>query len=100
MLRQRIAAGVVAATLVAFAWFAPILRRDLIRDIITWDAVPTDPAPLPAGTGPGLPRAARTRVILVDGLTAAMAPQLPAWSSVCKRGVTLRVDVGFPTISL
>jgi hypothetical protein len=100
MLRQRIAAGVVVATLAAFAWFVPDLRKDLIRAVVKYDAVPGDPAPLPAGMGAGLPRAARTRVILVDGLAAPVAATLPAWSALCKSGVTLRVDVGFPTVSL
>ncbi len=42
----------------------------------------------------------RVRVVLVDGLAAANARQLPAWRAVCDRGLTLAVDVGFPTVSL
>src|SRR6187431_3180896 len=97
MWKWRIAAGFVAAALAALL---PDVRRDLIRAAVTWDARPADPAPLPAGTGPGLPPAPRTRVVLIDGLAEAVARTLPNWSAVCGRGVALRVDVGFPTVSL
>jgi len=100
MWRTRIVLAIVAGVLGALAWVLPQLRRELIRDITTWDAPVGDPAPLPAGNGPGLAPVARTRVIMIDGLSEEVAATLPAWSSVCKRGVTLRVDVGFPTISL
>jgi hypothetical protein len=48
----------------------------------------------------GLPKAARTRVVLIDGLRADVARDLPAWRALCERGVSLDVDVGFPTVSL
>jgi type I phosphodiesterase/nucleotide pyrophosphatase len=88
------------ALLVGLAIALPIVRRTLIRAVVTWDAVPGDPAPLPTGNGPGLAPTSRVRVALIDGLGAATAETLPAWSAVCKRGLALRVDVGFPTISL
>lgn len=91
------------ATLVVLgvtAWFLPRLRRAVIHDITTWDAPPGDPAPLPAATGPGLAPVPRTRVILVDGLSEEHARTLPTWSDVCTRGARLRVDVGFPSVSL
>ena len=72
----------------------------MIHAITWWDATPSEPAQLPPGDGPGLEPAARVRVILIDGLAAETARTLPAWSAVCKRGVTLNVDVGFPTVSL
>jgi hypothetical protein len=100
MLRYRLTLAACIVALSAVAWFLPKLRRDLIHDITTWDAPTTDPAPLPAGNGPGLAPVAHTRVILVDGLTEDVAKTLPNWTALCKRGVTLRVDVGFPTISL
>ncbi len=100
MWKWRLAAGLVVAGLAALAFLLPEVRRDLIRAIVTWDARPADPAPLPAGNGPGLPPAPRTRVVLIDGLTEDVARTLPAWSGLCARGVTLRVDVGFPTVSL
>lgn len=100
MLRYRITLAIVVVALSVLAWFLPQLRRELIADIVTWDAPPTEPAPMPAGTAPGLQPAARTRVVLIDGLGADVAATLPAWSALCKRGVTLTVDVGFPTVSL
>jgi len=93
----RIAAVVVLA---AAAWWLPDLRRRLLFDITYWDATPTEPAPLPAADGPGLGRTPRTRVVLIDGLSAYLTPEMASWTAICKRGLTLRVDVGFPTVSL
>ena len=100
MWKWRLAAALVAVALGALAWLLPGVRRDLIQAIVKWDARPTEPAPLPAGDGPGLPPAPRTRVVLIDGLAEDVAKTLPVWSALCARGVTLRVDVGFPTVSL
>ena len=47
-------------------------------------------------TGPLRP----VRVLLVDGLSAAVAAQLPAHRQLCVEGLRLTVDVGFPTVSL
>ncbi|MDB4959698.1 MAG: hypothetical protein JWO36_7267 [Myxococcales bacterium] len=91
---------VVAAALLALAWILPTVRRQLIEDVTTWDARPSEPAQLPGGDGPGLSPVAHTRVVLIDGLAADTARTLPVWSAVCKRGATLTIDVGFPTISL
>ena len=100
-MRRSIAALVMVVALGALAWELPQLRHTLIFDITRLDATPSEPAPLPGGgTGPGLARVARTRVVLIDGLTAATAATLPAWSAVCKRGITMTVEVGFPTMSL
>ena len=49
---------------------------------------------------PGLPPAAHTRIVLIDGLGADTAHTLPVWSALCDRGTRLTVDVGFPTVSL
>lgn len=100
MVRYRITLAACIVVLSAIAWFLPRLRRDLVQDIITWDAPTSEPAPLPAGNGPGLEPVAHTRVVMIDGLTEDVAKTLPSWTQLCKRGVTLRVDVGFPTISL
>lgn len=100
MLRYRLTLAIIIVGLSALAWFLPQLRRDLIKDITTWDAPKSEPAPLPAGNGPGLAPAARTRVVLIDGLSKEVATTLPSWTALCKRGATLEVDVGFPTVSL
>jgi hypothetical protein len=98
--RHTIISGVVVVVLAAIAWFLPDLRRSLIFDITWWDAPPGEPPQLTGGTGPGLAKTPRTRVVVIDGLSADLAPSLPAWSGVCRRGLALRVDVGFPTVSL
>ena len=92
--------GVVAAVLAAAAWWLPDVRRGLIFDITWWDAAPNDATELPTAPGTGLAPTARTRVVLIDGLTAEVAPALRTWSAVCKRGIDVVIDVGFPTISL
>ena len=99
-MRTRIAALVAAAALLAYAYVVPGVRRELMRDVITWDARPTDPVAIAQGTGPGMTPASRVRVILIDGLSEQMARTLPNWSALCKQGLALRVDVGFPTVSL
>jgi hypothetical protein len=97
---RRATSIVVVAVLLVAAWLLPHLRHRLIQDIITWDAVPSEPAMLPLGRGPGLTAAPRVRVVLIDGLSADTARSLPTWSALCKRGLDLTVDVGFPTVSL
>ena len=96
----RLVAIVLAVVCGAAAWLLPHLRHRLIEAVTTYDAAPSDPAPLPAGSGPALAPAPRVRVVLVDGLAATTAATLPAWGEACKRGATVTMDVGFPTISL
>jgi hypothetical protein len=98
--RTRIVAGVVVVILAAIAWWLPDLRRSLIYDVTWWDAPPGDPTPLTGGTGPGLSKTPRVRVVLVDGMIPDVAPAMKTWTSICKRGLTARIDVGFPTVSL
>ncbi len=95
-----LASSAAVIALAVFAWLMPGLRRTLIFDITWWDAPPGEPPPLPATTGPGLSNVPRTRVVLIDGLDASLAPSLPAWTAACKRGLAVTVDVGFPTVSL
>lgn len=99
-MRTRIAALLAAAALLAFAYVVPGVRRWFMQDVISWDATPTDPVAIAQGTGPGMTPVPRVRVILIDGLAEATAQTLPNWSALCKRGLALRVDVGFPTVSL
>jgi hypothetical protein len=40
------------------------------------------------------------RVLLIDGLSEWVARTLPAYDRVCRAGLELRVDVGFPSVSL
>jgi hypothetical protein len=99
-MRQRITGLAVVCVLAALAWELPDVRRRLVHDVTRWDAVPSEPAVIPGGTGPGLPPAARTRVVLIDGLSAEAASEMRTWAALCSRGVRAMVDVGFPTVSL
>jgi hypothetical protein len=99
MMRRTIELIVVAALLVG-AWLLTGVRHRLIHDITTWDALPSPGAVLPAGKGPGLTEVERVRVVLIDGLAQDTARSLPAFSELCKHGIDLTIDVGFPTISL
>src|SRR6187549_1920595 len=99
-MRPRIVAGLVVCVLGALAWIAPQVRRALIYDVVHWDAVPASPATFPGGAGVGLSPTPRTRVVLIDGLSAEVAATLDAFGKLCARGVTATVDVGFPTVSL
>lgn len=40
------------------------------------------------------------RVVLIDGLNRYTAKRLPTFRQVCKSGLALEVDVGFPSVSL
>jgi hypothetical protein len=88
----------VLATVLVLGLSAWLGRRVLIRDLFT-DGGDVVALP-PAGAGVGLTRVARTRVLLVDGLSAAAADELPALTRSCGSGLRLTVDVGFPTVSL
>jgi len=99
-MRTRIAALIAGGALLAFAYVMPGARRQFMQDVISWDETPSEPVALPAGIGPGMTPAPRVRVILIDGLAESTAETLPSWSALCKRGIALRVDVGFPTVSL
>ena len=99
-MRARLALA-AATALLAFAFVAPGLRRHFIRAVVTWDAEPREPVALPAVlVGVPLQPWPRVRVILIDGLSASTAQTLTTWSSLCRRGLDLTVDVGFPTVSL
>jgi Type I phosphodiesterase / nucleotide pyrophosphatase len=106
-MRPRLVAGVVACALAALAWVTPQVRRTLLFDVTHWDAVPAEPAAFPGGagierpgSGAGLAPAPRTRVVVIDGLSAEVATTLPTLAALCARGVSATVDVGFPTVSL
>ena len=99
-MRARIAAVAAAAALLAFAAVAPGLRRHFIRAVVTWDIEPREPVVLPVGLGMPLSPAPRVRVILIDGLSASTAHTLATWTSLCRTGLALTVDVGFPSVSL
>lgn len=89
-----------AAVLAALALGANPARKAFVRAVVGRDGqVPMDMF-LGTSSGAGLAAAARVRVVVLDGLDAATASGLPALSAVCAAGQELRVDVGFPTVSL
>jgi hypothetical protein len=75
-------------------------RRDFVAAVIGNDAEPGAAPHFPAGTGAGLMPAPHVRVVLVDGAGADTAHSMAAWNGVCARGLDLKLDVGFPTVSL
>jgi len=99
-MRARLSALAVATALAALAWGALVARERVLDTIAHGDATPTAAVTLPGGTGPGLSPAARTRVVVIDGLSAEVAATLPVLQALCKRGLAVVVDVGFPTVSL
>ncbi len=100
-LREGMRRGTWALGLVVVAAAALWLRRVLVLSLFVDGAAGAGPALTPAdAAAPGLPAGARVRVVLLDGLSAAHADRLPALSRLCARGLDLRVDVGFPTVSL
>jgi hypothetical protein len=99
-MRRRIGALIVACALGGLAWLLPQVRHRVLEDVTRWDAVAGEPAMIPAVAGLGLAPANRTRVVLIDGLSAEVAATLPALRALCDRGTQATVDVGFPTVSL
>ncbi|MCA9664040.1 MAG: alkaline phosphatase family protein [Myxococcales bacterium] len=72
-------------------------RRSLLRAVLS-PGEPRLPAPRarPVSARP----LAKVRVLLLDGLGRAQADKLPALRALCAAGVSLDIDVGFPTVSL
>ena len=100
--KRRVAYVAVAVVLAAGFWYLPELRRELIRDVVGNDAAPGPPPRLPAPpyAARGLGPAGHVRVVLVDGAGAATARAMPTWDALCRSGIDLTVDVGFPTVSM
>ncbi|MEZ4385949.1 MAG: alkaline phosphatase family protein [Nannocystaceae bacterium] len=75
-------------------------RRAFIRAFFADGEVRLVGAPRGASTQATPRPVERLRVVLIDGLGAAHAERLPTLSERCAAGIELRVDVGFPTVSL
>lgn len=77
------------------------LRRRFVLSLFADGPPGAAPKLTPASAeAPGLPKSARVRVLLLDGLGAAPADTMPGLGSLCADGIDLRVDTGFPTVSL
>ena len=90
---------VVALGLLLFAFVVHHARRDFIRSFFV-DGPGGPPPALGDATGAGVDAVARLRVVLVDGLGLEHARALPNLERLCRQGLDLQVDVGFPTVSL
>ncbi len=87
--------------LVAASFGLGELRRGFIRRFFIDGAVPEDrPIWTTARIGEGLEPVEHVRVVLLDGLSSKAAEALPSLSGICGSGQDLRLDVGFPTVSL
>lgn len=103
--RERAARWLVGASLVALAVAALWLRRAFVLSFFLDGPPGAAPALTPAPAHgmaevPTLPPSARVRVVLLDGLSAEHADRMPGLGSLCREGIDLRVDTGFPTVSL
>ncbi len=99
MKRDAARAAIVGVLALAFYVVADF-RREVIAAIVSNDAPPAAGPRLPAGTGAGLGPVPHVRVVLVDGAGLDTAAAMPVWNELCARGLELRLDVGFPTVSL
>lgn len=89
-----------AGSLYALSIGAMAARREFVRAVVGRDGPVSSDLSLPPSQGAGLGRVERVRVVLLDGLVASAAAELPGLSEVCAAGQELVIDVGFPTVSL
>jgi hypothetical protein len=91
----------LAVGLAALGLAAGVARRPFIRTFFRVGPPGAAPALVqPAAGVAGLSPVSRVRVLLIDGLDAWTARGLPALDGLCRAGLDLAVDVGFPTVSL
>ena len=93
--------GGLLLALLALGLAAYQARRQMIRRFFVDGRGGSSPVLTAAPAGaPGLAPVAQVRVLLIDGLGETFADRLPALRQLCGAGRSLRVDVGFPTVSL
>jgi hypothetical protein len=80
----------------------PNVRRAFIDAVVSYDAEPgPDPELVPAPPGArGFAPATMVRVVLIDGAGIPTSRTMPRWDALCRGGLDVVVDVGFPTVSL
>ncbi|MCB9567211.1 MAG: alkaline phosphatase family protein [Myxococcales bacterium] len=91
---------VAALLLVGLAYGLYQGRRAFIRAFFGDGSVTVAGGPRGPRSDGGLGPAPRVRVVLIDGLGRSRALGRPAFDRLCAAGRELRVDVGFPTVSL
>jgi hypothetical protein len=102
-LRQALAHVAWAVALLAAAYALAQYRRDFIKSFFvrgSGDAGPPALAVPEGAAAAGLPRSARVRVVLIDGVDRRTSEAMPSYHALCARGLDLVVDAGFPTVSL
>ncbi len=101
-LGERASRVVLALALVLLASWLPGVRKAFIGQVVRTDAAPGAAPPLAAAPPDAAPLAPApfVRVVLIDGANLEDARAMPAWSALCARGLDVRLDVGFPTVSL
>lgn len=101
-LRRAIGRVLVAAALLAAAFAVFRGRQHFIARFFPRGTGNAPPPALivPPGPHPGLSPARHLRVALLDGVGRAVADRLPTYQALCRRGLSLTVDVGFPSVSL
>jgi len=95
----------LAAALLAVAFGLSTARRRYIASFFQRGPGGADKPPLALPPEAGRARAGLgpvrfLRVALLDGVDRDTADMLPAYRALCARGLSLTVDVGFPTVSL
>ncbi len=107
--RAQVGRVVVAAALLIAAYALFQGRKQFIKSFFPRGpggapppvlALPEGAAASDAAAGAGLAPAAFVRVALLDGVDRVTARGLPNYSAICRRGIEVAVDVGFPTVSL
>lgn len=97
---RRFAGRTVGILLVAVAAVG-FAARGRLGEVLLREGAPAAQRPLAGGTAGANPRVDRpVRVIVLDGLRRDDAAGLPAVAALCRGGLDLVVDVGFPTKSL
>ena len=97
---RRFAGRTVGILLVAIAAVG-FVARGRLGEVLLREGAPAAQRPLAGGTAGANPRIDRPlRVIVLDGLHRADVAAMPATEALCRGGLDLIVDVGFPTKSL
>ena len=102
--RRALGRAVLAGVLMAGALATFQARRWFIQSFFPRGPggaeVPALAPPRGNAASTGLAPAELVRMVLLDGVDRATARRLPSYDMMCKLGLDLVVDVGFPTVSL
>ncbi len=96
-IRLALAAALCAAALGLHAY-----RKAFIQSLFVRGPGGAAMPSLPAGHAnqPALAPVARVRAVLIDGVSAETTSTMPSYDGLCRRGLDMTMDMGFPTVSL